>query len=238
MSSLLKIFVAQNPKLYHATSLSDKKVRVFIHDSEDTLKNAEKSRLKMKLKQTNEEVQKMKIKPIDYMSLNNPYEKFVSQKVISEEQTYFSKESTSNVTHEKENSFQREFTKEVKEMFESFKSIENELAETSQTNANFNEEFDRLLKSSLVNDVKNYVMHSCVEIENENLRKDIERISKEFKDVQESLLKLRKLDDANVSLVFQVESLMRHDTFRDPAARLDELVIFDLKFAGSSHPSE
>ncbi|GJU19897.1 hypothetical protein Tco_1153239 [Tanacetum coccineum] len=44
---LLKKFVAQNPKLYHVTSLRDKSVRVSVHDSEETLEDAENTRLKM-----------------------------------------------------------------------------------------------------------------------------------------------------------------------------------------------
>ncbi|GKG04648.1 hypothetical protein Tco_0315035, partial [Tanacetum coccineum] len=43
--------------------------------------------------------------------------------------------------------------------------------------------------ATLANDVKNCVVHSFVEIENENLREEVEKISKESKDVQENLLK-------------------------------------------------
>ncbi|GJY64111.1 retrovirus-related pol polyprotein from transposon TNT 1-94 [Tanacetum coccineum] len=85
--------------------------------------------------------------------------------------------------------FQKKFTNEVKEIYESYESMENELAERSRENANSNDKFDRFLEASLAHDVKNFVMLSFVEIENENLIKEIERISKESKDVQESLFK-------------------------------------------------
>ncbi|GJU43174.1 hypothetical protein Tco_1200440 [Tanacetum coccineum] len=61
-----------------------------------------------------------------------------------------------------------------------FVSVENDLDETLQQN-----EFlkDRLLEASLAEDVKNLVITSCVEIRNKDLRDEIERISKESKDV-------------------------------------------------------
>ncbi|GJR09803.1 hypothetical protein Tco_0792455 [Tanacetum coccineum] len=236
-------------------NFGDKKVHVVVRDYDDALKNAEKIRLKMKEKQTKEEVPKMKIKIINYTSLNDLYEKFVPQKVISQEQAYISKTSTYNVTSEKPNvqkssspppkmpkhsqmkryfdtldydvkrfesvfkekltvngsnfasgleyeiqiffqnevkpindhlrlcvdGFQKEFTKEVKEMYESYESMEKELAETSKENDNFNEKYNRILEASLANDVMNCVVHSCVDIDNEILREEIERISKESK---------------------------------------------------------
>ncbi|GJR29622.1 hypothetical protein Tco_1105854 [Tanacetum coccineum] len=179
---LLKKVVSQNPKLYHAKSLSDKKVHVVVRDFNETLKNAEKSRLTMKEKQTKKEVQVIKIKPINYTSMNNTYEKFVPQKVISQEQTYFSETSISIVTPKKP-------------------SVQKSSSPP-------------LLEASLANDVMNCALHSCVEIDNEILRKEIKIISKELKDVQESLFKritskVRMLDDENVSLVFQVESLIK-----------------------------
>ncbi|GJX67352.1 hypothetical protein Tco_0303079 [Tanacetum coccineum] len=42
---------------------------------------------------------------------------------------------------------------------------------------------DRLLEASLAEDVKNLVITSCVEIRNKDLHDEIERISKESKDV-------------------------------------------------------
>ncbi|GJY27078.1 hypothetical protein Tco_0401804 [Tanacetum coccineum] len=61
-----------------------------------------------------------------------------------------------------------------------FVSVENDLDETLKQN-----EFlkDRLLEASLAEDVKNLVITSCVEIRNKDLHDEIERISKESKDV-------------------------------------------------------
>ncbi|GJT03384.1 hypothetical protein Tco_0824553 [Tanacetum coccineum] len=59
-------------------------------DSEDTLEDAEQSRLKMNEFQKDEKVQKLKIKPIDYEKLNKLYDDFVPQKELSAQQTYFS----------------------------------------------------------------------------------------------------------------------------------------------------
>ncbi|GKF55016.1 hypothetical protein Tco_0165356, partial [Tanacetum coccineum] len=92
--------IAQTPKLYSTGSLSDNKVNVHVHDSEEILKDAEKSRLKLKKKQNDDEVQKKKVTMflIDYAKLNSLYETFVPQTELSLEQQYFSEASTSNVT--------------------------------------------------------------------------------------------------------------------------------------------
>ncbi|GJT86564.1 integrase, catalytic region, zinc finger, CCHC-type containing protein [Tanacetum coccineum] len=92
--------IAQTPKLYSLGSLSDNKVNVHVHDSEEILKDAEKSRLKLKKKQNDDEVQKKKVTMflIDYAKLNSLYETFVPKTELSLEQQYFSEASTSNVT--------------------------------------------------------------------------------------------------------------------------------------------
>ncbi|GKD59871.1 hypothetical protein Tco_1297380, partial [Tanacetum coccineum] len=65
---------AKIPKLYSAYELHDENVQLNVFDSEKTLEDAEKSRLKMKEFQKDEKVQELKIKPIDYTNLNNLYE--------------------------------------------------------------------------------------------------------------------------------------------------------------------
>ncbi|GJU53541.1 hypothetical protein Tco_1227255 [Tanacetum coccineum] len=95
---------AKNPKLYDAYELHDENVQLHVFDSEETLEDAEKSRLKMK----------------------------------------------------------DDFDKTLKQ---------NELLK------------DRLLEVTLAEDVKNLVITSCVEIGNKNLQDEIERFSKESKDV-------------------------------------------------------
>ncbi|GJR80939.1 hypothetical protein Tco_0151724 [Tanacetum coccineum] len=76
-------------KLCRAYELCDKNEQLHVFDSEDTLKDAEKSQLKMNEFQKDEKVQELKIKPIDYTKLNKLYDDFVPQKELSAEQTYF-----------------------------------------------------------------------------------------------------------------------------------------------------
>ncbi|GJW74908.1 hypothetical protein Tco_0134278 [Tanacetum coccineum] len=240
---------AKIPKLYRAYELCDKNQQLHVFDYEETLEDAEKSRLKMNEFQKDEKVQELKIKPIDYGKLNKLYDDFVPQKEPSAEQTYFpssfisSKEFSSEKKpsmasmpsanpmlvdlNEMENVFkklfelleknskrtsifytsleelrlidicveaklilqelhlyfeifQNRFKRDVKEMKDVFVSVENDLDETLKQN-----EFlkDRLLEASLAEDVKNLVITSCVEIRNKDLHDEIERISKESKDV-------------------------------------------------------
>ncbi|GJY31493.1 putative ribonuclease H-like domain-containing protein [Tanacetum coccineum] len=240
---------AKIPKLYRAYELRDNNEQLHVFDYEETLEDAEKSRLKMNEFQKDEKVQELKIKPIDYAKLNKLYDDFVPQKESSAEQTYFpssfisSKEFFSEKKpsmasmpsanpmlvnlNEMENVFkklfelleknskrtsifytsleelrlidicveaklilqelhlyfeifQNRFKRDVKEMKDVFVSVENDLDETLKQN-----EFlkDRLLEASLAEDVKNLVITSCVEIRNKDLHDEIERISKESKDV-------------------------------------------------------
>ncbi|GJR77192.1 hypothetical protein Tco_0089557 [Tanacetum coccineum] len=76
--------------------------------------------------------------------------------------------------------FQNRFKKDVKEMNDVFVSVENDLDETFKQNELLK---DRLLEASLAEDIKNLVITSCVEIRNKDLHDEIERISKESKDV-------------------------------------------------------
>ncbi|GJX05229.1 hypothetical protein Tco_0191145 [Tanacetum coccineum] len=246
---ILSLAYAKIPKLYRAYELCDKNEQLHVFDSEETLEDAEKSRLKMNEFQKDEKVQELKIKPIDYGKLNKLYDDFVPQKEPSAEQTYFpssfisSKEFSYEIKpsmasmpsanpmlvdlNEMENVFkklfelleknskrtsifytsleelrlidicveaklilqelhlyfeifQNRFKRDVKEMKDVFVSVENDLDETLKQN-----EFlkDRLLEASLAEDVKNLVITSCVEIRNKDLHDEIERISKESKDV-------------------------------------------------------
>ncbi|GJS42846.1 hypothetical protein Tco_0567889 [Tanacetum coccineum] len=76
--------------------------------------------------------------------------------------------------------FQNRFKRDVKEMKDVFVSVENDLDETLKQNELLK---DRLLEASLAEYVKNLVITSCVEIRNKDLHDEIERISKESKDV-------------------------------------------------------
>ncbi|GJZ52154.1 RNA-directed DNA polymerase, eukaryota, reverse transcriptase zinc-binding domain protein [Tanacetum coccineum] len=85
---------AKNPKLYSAYELCDENVQLHVFDSEETLEDAEKSRLKMKEFQKDAKVQELKIKTIDYTKLNKLYDTFVPRVELSLEfsleQKYFS----------------------------------------------------------------------------------------------------------------------------------------------------
>ncbi|GJS76595.1 hypothetical protein Tco_0726476 [Tanacetum coccineum] len=82
----LKKAIAAQPKLYNGDSLHSSNLIIDSPDSEETLEDAEESRLKMR----NKMVQ------INYSKLNALYETFVPQQEFSAEQTYFSILSTSN----------------------------------------------------------------------------------------------------------------------------------------------
>ncbi|GJW07871.1 hypothetical protein Tco_1570294 [Tanacetum coccineum] len=83
----LKKAIAAQSQMYHGEMLQSTKLRIDSPDSEETLEDAEESRLKMR----NKMIQ------LDYRKLNALYETFVPQKDLSVEQTYFSIPSTSNV---------------------------------------------------------------------------------------------------------------------------------------------
>ncbi|GJW81422.1 hypothetical protein Tco_0145397 [Tanacetum coccineum] len=86
----LKKAIAAQPKMYDGERLHITKLIIDSHDSEETLKDAEESRLKIK----NKMIQ------LNYAKSNALYETFVPQKEFSDEQTYFSTPSTSNVSSE------------------------------------------------------------------------------------------------------------------------------------------
>ncbi|GJV81640.1 hypothetical protein Tco_1517510 [Tanacetum coccineum] len=190
---------AKIPKLYRAYELCNKNEQLHVFDSEETLKDAEKSQLKMNEFQKDEKVQELKIKPIDYRNLNKLYDDFVPQKELSAEQTYFpssfiSSKKVSSETkpsmasmpsanpmlvdlNEMENNL---FKRDVKEMKDVFVLVENDLDETIKQNKLLK---DRILEAYLAEDVKNLVITFCMEIRNTDLHAETERISKESKDV-------------------------------------------------------
>ncbi|GKC47840.1 hypothetical protein Tco_1065562 [Tanacetum coccineum] len=86
----LKKAIAAQPKMYDGESLHSAKLNIDSPDSEETLEDAKKNRLKMQ----NKMVQ------INYEKLNALYETSVPQQESSIEQTYFSIPSTSNNSSE------------------------------------------------------------------------------------------------------------------------------------------
>ncbi|GJW08464.1 putative nucleotidyltransferase, ribonuclease H [Tanacetum coccineum] len=192
---------AKIPKLYRAYELCDKNEQLHVYDSEETLEDAEKSQLKMNGFQKDEKVQELKIQPINYGKLNKLYENFVPQKELSAEQTYspsscissiskISSEESSSKTKPRMASMPNvnpmfvdlnEMEKYFKTLYELLEiNLENDLDETFKQNELLK---NRLLEASLAEDIKNLVITSCVEIRNKDLHDEIDRISKESKDV-------------------------------------------------------
>ncbi|GKB34194.1 hypothetical protein Tco_0879136 [Tanacetum coccineum] len=76
--------------------------------------------------------------------------------------------------------FQNLFQRDIKEMKDAFEQNDVYLDEIENQNDLLK---DQLLEASLTEDIKNLVITSCVEIKNKDLHDEIERISKESKDV-------------------------------------------------------
>nr|GEX73827.1 pyruvate, phosphate dikinase regulatory protein, chloroplastic [Tanacetum cinerariifolium] len=141
---------AKIPKLYRAYELCDQNEQLHVFDYEDTLEDAEQSRLKM-------------------------------------------------------NEFQKDekFKRDVKEMKDVFVSVENDLDETLKQNELLK---DRLLEASLAEDIKNFVITSCMEIRNKDLHDETKRISKESKDVSNESKKANTAKSITFEIALQHKS--------------------------------
>ncbi|GKD43947.1 hypothetical protein Tco_1268592 [Tanacetum coccineum] len=128
---------AKIPKLYRAYELCDKNEQLHVFDSEETLEDAEKSRLKMNEFQKDEKVQELKIKPIDYRKLNKLYDDFVPQKEPSAEQTYFPSSFISS----------KEFSSEKKPSMTSMPSANPMLVDLNEMENVFKKLFELLEKN-------------------------------------------------------------------------------------------
>ncbi|GJY74717.1 hypothetical protein Tco_0479148 [Tanacetum coccineum] len=177
---------AKIPKLYNAYELCNKSEQLHVFDSEETLEDAEKSQLKMNdanpMFVDLNEMEKYFKKLYELLEINCKRENiFYTSKeeqrlidvcveakyILQNWRTYFEV-------------FQKRFNIDVKEIKDVFVSMENDLDETFKQNELLK---DRLLEASLVEDIKNLVITSCVEIRNKDLHDEIDRISKESKDV-------------------------------------------------------
>ncbi|GJR21736.1 hypothetical protein Tco_0970263 [Tanacetum coccineum] len=188
-SCVLSQAYAKIHKLYRAYELCDKNEQLHVFDSEETLEDAEKSQLKMNEFQKDEKIQELKIQPIDYEKLNKLYKEFVPQKQLSEPSVKqvlhlilfpllrFWKQKPCRVYFD---DFQNLFQRDIKKMKDAFEQNDIYLDEIENQNDLLK---DQLLKASLFEDIKNLVITSCVEIRNKDLHDEIERISKESKDV-------------------------------------------------------
>ncbi|GKA49081.1 hypothetical protein Tco_0742039 [Tanacetum coccineum] len=106
-----------------------------------------------------------------------------------------------------------------------FVSVENDLDETFKQNELLK---DRLLEASLAEDIKNLVITSCVEIRNKDLHDEIDRISKESKDVsnesndafehksrENNSLKSVQKENENYMASLQLENAYLKQTYKD-----------------------
>ncbi|GJX66228.1 hypothetical protein Tco_0300571 [Tanacetum coccineum] len=128
----LKKAIAAQPKMYDGERLHSAKLTIDSPDLEETLKDAEESRLKMR----NKMVQ------INCGKLNALYETFVPQQEFSVEQTYFSIPSTSNNGFEsKEVASDLPIPKMPKESVRSFNNVRRPKSKDTKSK-------DRVLKNN------------------------------------------------------------------------------------------
>ncbi|GKE03532.1 hypothetical protein Tco_1395550 [Tanacetum coccineum] len=167
--------------MYNGKYLKCDNLSINLPDFEETLKDTEESRLKMKDKMIQ----------LDYVKLNKLYDSFVPQKEISADQTYLSAPSTSNVTPESSLQMSslppKEMPKES-QLIKLFVSLEKEIQNLDRLvyrnhkvstdthfiydnksdirsifnmeNEIFQKEIDRLLEASLEREVRDCVMIS------------------------------------------------------------------------------
>ncbi|GJZ76166.1 hypothetical protein Tco_0640631 [Tanacetum coccineum] len=167
----LKKAIAAQPKMYHDEMLHSINLKTDSPGSEETLKDAEKSRLKMR----NKMVQ------LDYGKLNTLYETFVSQQEPSVEQTYFSSPSTSNYSSEiKETTSDLPIQQMPKE-----NKFQNSLREFYKTDV-------ILMSDSLSINLKE-LQQELIDEKKEILRNELEKSSSDSKDIQANLLKRIKI---------------------------------------------
>ncbi|GKA88562.1 hypothetical protein Tco_0810326 [Tanacetum coccineum] len=118
--------------------------------------------------------------------------------------------------------FSNEIKQEVHEMLDIFESMEKKVENQSQNDKIFQDEIDRLLKTSLSREIRDCVLISVEKQKNEILMLEKEKVSNDSKDIQatmeqrikilENELKLNtmtKLSDKNVLLKTQVESVVQ-----------------------------
>ncbi|GJW74151.1 hypothetical protein Tco_0133521 [Tanacetum coccineum] len=155
-------------------------------DLEETLEDAEESRLKMR----NKMIQ------INYGKLYALYEKFVPQQEFSVKQTYFSNPSTSNNGSEsKDVTSDLPIPKMPKEskLLKMYDTMGVQVKEKSPTENILQNEIYRLLEVSLSSEIQDCVLNSVQKQKNELLKDELEKHSSDSKDIQAYLLKRIKI---------------------------------------------
>ncbi|GJS53928.1 integrase, catalytic region, zinc finger, CCHC-type containing protein, partial [Tanacetum coccineum] len=204
----LKKAISHNLKLYDASWLEDSKIHMNVRDTEDILDDATKSQIKMKDPIAIEK--KQNVCTIDYKKLNPLYEDFVPQRELSAEQKYFhssfiSSENSSNASS-------------------SYSSSKTKTTVTPMPNNNMQDEIEKIQRDSieiqegmqkrinfLENDVQRCQKQSLdfeLQLKHEKERRKCES---SLKNICETswISKMEKLESENVSLEFQVQSLIK-----------------------------
>ncbi|GJY50271.1 hypothetical protein Tco_0441118 [Tanacetum coccineum] len=231
----LKKAIFQNPKLYDDSCFGDTKIHVHVRDTKDILEDATKSQMKMdnKLNDLIAIGKKQNIRTIDYNKLNALYEDFVPQKELFAEQKYFS--STFIPAKNHSNASTLASPSESKPSVASMPSpnplklylekMENEimtLFALIQTNSKRESIFytttgeKRLTKFCQQECVNNNVQDEIEKIQMESIEiqeheKERQKCKSSLKNVCETswISKMEKLEYENVSLEFQVQSLIK-----------------------------
>nr|GEY88264.1 integrase, catalytic region, zinc finger, CCHC-type, peptidase aspartic, catalytic [Tanacetum cinerariifolium] len=220
----LKQAQQKQQSLYDGKVLFEKHDPPIVHDSEETLQLAQKSRQKMK--QLNKE-----IKPANYTKINHLSGVFVSQTVKSREELYFSNASKTATVSKLISILNEEFSDDTTpsvaqaaKFVGDFKSLTKEANESLAKHKALELEIERLLRVIISQDIMSVVQNNFVgetsnlqsELEPYNdMQQKIERLqaqlgelkgkSKDTSCVSDTLNPLsQKLENENVELEFQV----------------------------------
>ncbi|GJS28565.1 hypothetical protein Tco_0489185 [Tanacetum coccineum] len=176
----LKQAQQKQQSLYNGKVLLEKHDHPVVYDSKETLQLAQESRIK--IKQLNKE-----IKPINYAKINQLLEVFVSQKVKSREDLYFSNTSkTASVSKsilipneefsdDTSPSVARKFLNEVKGTIVTLKQADESL--TKQKALEY--EIERLLRAVVCQDIMSIVQNPTV-VETSDLQTELEHTKERF----------------------------------------------------------
>ncbi|GKB89335.1 hypothetical protein Tco_0961607 [Tanacetum coccineum] len=174
-----------NLKLYDASCFTDSRIHVNIRDTEDILDDATKSQIKMKnkLKDPIAIMKKQNVCTIDYKKLNALYEDLVPQKEFSVEQKYF---SSSFISFENPSNA----------------SSPSSPSETKPTVAPMpSANLMKLDLNKMENDFK-----TLFELLQTNSKRESKIL---YFSRRNTISKMKKLESENVSLEFQVQSLIK-----------------------------
>ncbi|GKD03110.1 hypothetical protein Tco_1178084 [Tanacetum coccineum] len=211
--------ISHNLKLYDASCLHNSKIHVNVRDTEDILDDATTSQVKMKQNSQDPIAieKKQNVWTIDYKKLNALYKDFVPQKEFSTKQKYFSSsfisfENSSNASSPSSSS-------ETKPTVAPMPILSHERVKN-----NVQDEIEKIQKDSIeiqegkqkrINILKNDVQRCQKQSLDFELQlqheKERQQYESSLKNVCETywISKMEKLKSENVSLEFQVQSLIK-----------------------------